>query len=304
MKTVAQALERIEVGSPTSFANLTLFPLIGDPGRRPDYATLDEAIKEGWFEVSEVSRGGSVPELKASNRGDRAVFMMDGEELVGTKQNRVLNLTILAPAGKTLVVPVSCVEQGRWDSRSPAMSASRDALYSKARSAKVEAVSKSYRRMSRPMSDQSALWSALAGAAQSLRVDSPTLAMSDMYAKHDRQVGDYEQAFAAMDGQTGALFAIGRRIVGLELFEHPDVLRKMLCKVVRSYALDAILAAEDKEAPTEKAAREFLSEVTDGAGQAFPAVGLGQDVRLSGDRLSGAALVVDDRLVHLCAFNK
>ena len=36
MKTVTQVLERIEVGSPTNFANVTLFPLIGDFGRRPD----------------------------------------------------------------------------------------------------------------------------------------------------------------------------------------------------------------------------------------------------------------------------
>ena len=68
MKTIVNTLERLEVGAPVSFANLTLFPLLGDPGPRPDYATLDEAIEGGWFEVSEVSRAGSVPELKAVNR--------------------------------------------------------------------------------------------------------------------------------------------------------------------------------------------------------------------------------------------
>jgi hypothetical protein len=302
MNIVADVLERLEVGSPSSFANLTLFPLLGESGCRPDYATLDEAIQEGWFEVSEVSRAGSVPELKAVNRGDRAVFLMDGEELIGTKQNRVLNLTILVPSGKTLVVPVSCVEQGRWSSRSPAMAASGDALYSKARLAKVMSVSRSYTHRRRPMSDQSALWSELAGAAQDLRVSSPTLAMSDMYAKHSRQVGDYERAFTAADGQSGAMFAIGDRLVGLELFEHPETLRKMLRKVVRSYALDAIQAGESSEVPSAKTAREFLTELADGRAETFPAVGLGQDVRITGNRLAGAALVLDDRVVHLCAF--
>ncbi len=302
MKIVVDALERLEVGSPSSFANLTLFPLLGEAGCRPEYATLDEAIEEGWFEVSEVSRAGSVPELKAVNRGDRAVFMMDGEELIGTKQNRVLNLTILVPSGKTLVVPVSCVEQGRWSSRSPAMAASGDALYSKALLAKVMSVSRSYKHQRRPMSDQSALWNELACAAQDLKVSSPTRAMSDMYAKHSRHVGDYERAFTAADGQSGAMFAIGDRLVGLELFEHPETLRKMLRKVVRSYALDAIQAGESSEVPSAKAAREFLTELADGRAETFPAVGLGQDVRITGNRLTGAALVVDDRVVHLCAF--
>ena len=302
MKTVVNALGRLEVGSPTSFASLTVFPLLGDAGSRPDYATLDEAIEQGWFEVSEVSRAGSVPELKAVNRGDRAVFMMDGEELIGTKQNRVLNLTILAPSGKTLVVPVTCVEQGRWSSRSPAMVSSRDALYSKARLAQLMSVSRSYSEQRRPMSDQAALWSELAGKAQDLRVSSPTEAMSDMYAKHNHRVGDYERAFTATDGQCGAMFAIGDRLVGLELFEHPEVLRKMLRKVVRSYALDAIQAGESREVPSVTAAREFLTQLADGRGETFPAVGLGRDVRITGDRLTGAALVVDDRVVHLCAF--
>ena len=152
------------------------------------------------------------------------------------------------------------------------------------------------------MSDQSALWSELAGAAQDLGVSSPTLAMSDMYAKHSRQVGDYERAFTAADGQSGAMFAIGDRLVGLELFEHPAVLRRMLSKVVRSYALDAIQTGESGDVPSAKTAQEFLTELAEGRAETFPAVGLGQDVRITGDRLTGAALVVDDRLVHLCAF--
>ena len=34
----------------------------------------------------------------------------------------------------------------------------------------------------------------------------------------------------------------------------------------------------------------------------FPAVGLGEDLRLSAPTLTGGALAVGDRVVHLCAF--
>jgi hypothetical protein len=302
MQTVRETLTRLEVGSPTTFANLTLYPLLDGAGQAPDYATLDEAIQQGWVEVREVSASGSVPELTVANKGDRAVFMMDGEELIGAKQNRVLNLTILAPAGKTIVIPVSCVEAGRWVSRSVGMASSPDALFSKARLAKVMSVSKSYSRKGRPTSDQCALWDTIASKAVDLCVNSPTEAMHDIYEQHHRSVSDYERAFEAVDGQCGAVFAIGDRLVGFELFEHPDVLRKMLRKIVRSYALDAIQSGVSDRTPTAKAAQSFLAEVADGRIESFPAVGLGEDARISGRRVTGAALIADDQVVHLCAF--
>ena len=62
----------------------------------------------------EVSRGGSVPELKVVNKSDRMLLILDGEELVGAKQNRIVNTTILIAGNTATVIPVSCVEQGRW----------------------------------------------------------------------------------------------------------------------------------------------------------------------------------------------
>ena len=302
MTIIQETLEQIRVGDPVSFANLTLFPLLGEVGRSADYATLGEAVGQGWFEATEISDAGSVPELKVVNKGDRAVFMMDGEELRGAKQNRVLNLTILVPPGRTIVVPVSCVEQGRWASRSVGMAASPDTLYSKARFAKLASVSKSYARTSRPMSDQSGLWQVLAEKAAAMGVSSPTSAMADLYERYGRSVGEYEGAFRTVDGQRGAVFAIGDRIVGLELFADAEMLRKMLPKVVRSYALDAIDSVKAEGFPTAEAAQDMLDDIAGGLTEIFPAVGLGEDLRIRGRRTTGAALVADDRVVHLCAF--
>jgi hypothetical protein len=146
------------------------------------------------------------------------------------------------------------------------------------------------------------LWRAIADKASKLDVRSPTGAMRDIYEQHGRRVGDYERAFEAVEGQLGAVFAIGDRIVGLELFEHSDVLRKMLRKIVRSYALDAIESGKSDTVPAAEKAREFVTEVGEGRIEVFPAVGLGEDARVLGRRVNGAALVTDDRVVHLCAF--
>ena len=302
MGIISKTLKRVEVGSAQSHRNLTLYPLLGAIGRTPAYATLDEAIEGGWLEVSEISGQGSVPELKVANRGDRGVLLMDGEELQGAKQNRVLNLTILVPAGSTIVVPVSCVEQGRWAMQSRAMSGSKQVLYSGARMSKMASVSANYSRSRTPRSDQGALWSEIAEKVCDLGVDSPTHAMADIFEQSGRRIDEYLEAFRPVEGQTGAMFAIGSRLIGFELFEHPDLLGRMLPKVVRSYALDALTARDGDSSPGPEAAKSFLAEVAEGQVQTFPAVGAGEDLRISGPCVTGAALVDGDNLVHLCAF--
>ena len=122
MQIIADALAHITVGQPVSFGNLTMFPLLNGgeeignltmfpllPGLEEDYLTLDDAIKQGQATVTEISEYGSVPELRFTNKGVLPVLLVDGEELIGAKQNRILNLTILAPAHRKLNIPVSCV---------------------------------------------------------------------------------------------------------------------------------------------------------------------------------------------------
>ena len=104
---IASTLESITLGAPTVCDSITMFPLMG-PGaveQEPFYLTLDQALGDGWTEITEMSEQGSVPELRVTNKGTKPVFILDGEELVGAKQNRVVNLTILVPAKTTLNIP-------------------------------------------------------------------------------------------------------------------------------------------------------------------------------------------------------
>ena len=118
MKTIDRLLSEVEIGPARTFGGMTLFPIL-DPkqeGAAPGYRTLDQALGAGEVRISEIGDHGSVPELQIENLGESAVLLLDGEELIGAKQNRVLNVTVLSPAGKTIKIPVSCVEAGRWAS--------------------------------------------------------------------------------------------------------------------------------------------------------------------------------------------
>jgi len=107
---VFEALRSVDLGPSRSFENLSILPLLRNEEWPPDYVTLDEALAGGSVAITELGDGGSVPELLVTNSGQMPVLLLDGEELVGAKQNRVLNLTILVAAQSTLTIPVSCVE--------------------------------------------------------------------------------------------------------------------------------------------------------------------------------------------------
>src|SRR4051794_6680459 len=96
-------------GEPRSFGGLTVVPLF--PASEPvlEYVGLDEAVARG-LTVAEVGESGVVELLAVSNPLDSHVLLYEGEELVGAKQNRVLQWTSLVPPLSKVQLPASCVE--------------------------------------------------------------------------------------------------------------------------------------------------------------------------------------------------
>ncbi|MGC8785160.1 MAG: ARPP-1 family domain-containing protein [Armatimonadota bacterium] len=300
---IAEALLHLQLGEPVTFKNLSMFPLLNGVTGSLDYLTLEEALQASLVMVSEVHEGGVVNNLKVTNRASQAVLIVDGEELVGAKQNRVVNLTILVPAKQTVVIPVTCVEQGRWHHVSRNFRTSRQAMPSTMRALKAGQVY--YRRMTtgEAYADQAALWDAIAARLMEMDVHSPTAAMADIYDRFDVTLHDYEQAFKPLDGQVGALFAINGRIVSLDVFDAASTFARFFPKLLRGCALDAISYFQPQFTPlTMSAVRDFIHRVAHADAQAFPAVGEGEDVRFRAAGVVGAALVARDRMIHLCAF--
>jgi ARG and Rhodanese-Phosphatase-superfamily-associated Protein domain len=69
------------------------------------------------IEIAEVSESGDIPNLKVKNKAKIAILIPAGEELVGTKQNRIFNVTFRIRAGRRGTIPVSCLAQGPWQDR-------------------------------------------------------------------------------------------------------------------------------------------------------------------------------------------
>ena len=300
-------LASLKLGEATTHAGLGVFPVLAPEAAgdaTPGYVLLDAALDANLVTVAEVSEGGHVPELRLENRAPQPLLLIEGEELVGAKQNRVLNTSLLVAAQSTVTIPVSCVEAGRWRYASADFASSGHMLHSSARRQKVSDVSASVRERGDFRSDQGAVWDAVAERAASLHVHSPTMAYSDVVRQRHGDVEAFRGAFRAVAGQTGVLVTLAGRVLGLDLFAAPATLAALLPKLAQSYALDAV-DAEPSTLDAAKAldtARGFLDAIGSTALTAHPSVSLGEAVRFSSPRVAGAALVHEGRVLHLCAF--
>ncbi len=320
MSIITETLGDIRLDEPLAHRTLTLFPLIRAVDGPPDYLTLDQAMAGSSVKVEEVSESGHVPEIRFENTGDKATLLVDGEEIIGGMQNRILNLSILVPAYATVTIPVSCVEAGRWGRRGSVDHRNRDRIlrskrreqqfresehiaFMKMRRAKHLAVSANMRAVGGRRSSQAEVWSEIEDLNYDLGTESPTRAMWNSYEQRRQSLDEFVQALPATKGQIGAVFALNNRIVGFDLFDHPQTLSRLLPKLIRSHAMDALRESENVAAVTSKdAAQDFMNSVSNATPTSYPAIGEGADVRLETKEIAGGGLEARGRLIHLCAF--
>jgi hypothetical protein len=197
---IERTLAGITVGPEVAVENLVMVPLLGPSVKTLDYITLDDAFGQNVCEITEVSAHGAVPELRVVNRGLKPTLIIDGEELVGAKQNRVVNLTILVPANSELVIPVSCVEAGRWRAKSSRFAAAPRTQYATGRAKRMAQVSRSMAYSGVRLSDQSAVWAHIAEKSARLQSTSATSAMEQMFTDHAASIDRYVRGCAPVEG--------------------------------------------------------------------------------------------------------
>ena len=299
-------LKEAKIGRKQSHQNLAIFPLLSSYAIGLDYITLDEALTEGLIEVVEVNEEGTVPELKVVNRSPCMILILDGEELVGAKQNRIVNTTILIQEKTTTVIPVSCLEQGRWAHTSPRFDSEERLMTAQLRAMKSEQVHRSIRTSDDYYSDQVAIWREISRKARRMRAESSTMAMSEMYEKKRAALDGYINHFRMVEMQVGAVFMINGKVVGLDCFGKSETFSKVFRKLVESYALDAIDWQEQKRSgkALKSEVTKFLWAASGASVESRPSVGLGIDCRLESYNLTGFALAHEDQVLHFSVFAK
>jgi hypothetical protein len=292
-------LPTIRVGEAVRYESLSVFPLFGEAPRPVDYRLADEAIADAAVTVTEVGAEGHVPDLVVENRGDIRVLFLEGEELRGAKQNRVLNTSILVAAKTRTHVPVSCVEQGRWRYVSPHFAAAKMMGGSPLRYALKASVTRAVKEKRGHCSDQGEVWKEVRRQQVALGAQSPTAAMADTYEAHAAKLTAYREAVKYHDGALGVAIGVGPKVVSVDLFDKPETCQKVWERLLSGATLDALEAESAAAAIGSDQVQRLVDESRTAAWEEGAGVGEGKEYRAEFQGNVGSALVLEDACVHL-----
>ena len=303
---IAQMARACVLGEIQSHGPVSVIPIVEEGlSEGPDYLSLGEAMDSASMVVTEVSEEGFVPILKVRNLSPSKILLLDGEELEGAKQNRVLNTTVLIPAEQEVTIPVSCSERGRWRYKGKFFEDSGVIMAKKAQYHKSSSVSVNLKSNESYASNQGQVWESI-NCLYSKYQDSfsPTEAMHDVFKQKESLLEDYLDHFPCVEGQRGmVLFAEGE-LVGCEVLSRTGPYRRCHPKIVKSFCIDLLdlpVEKDDKMGSSEKAT-EWLDSIENWKSERFKSLGEGEDLRLKNGVSHGNALVAEDTVVHFVGF--
>ena len=299
----------VTIGPPITRGTLALVPLLrASGGASPGYLAGPEAFRSGAVRIAERSDGAVVPELEVHVVGSTPVLLIEGEAILGAQQNRVLNVSVVLAAGADDLVPVSCVEAGRWGDRAETRRSSRHSPAA-LRRVKTRSVTEAVKRTGGRRSDQGAVWDQVDALLEVHQAPSASSALEDVYASVAPRIDAAMVGLDPGDEQVGVVALSAGRVVALDLFDDPATLRSYWDQLVSGYALDALAVEAAAAEPGALVAEveRFLAAVATAAVERSPGVGEGTDVVLDGVDVVGLGVVGlgvewHDRLRHLAAF--
>jgi hypothetical protein len=294
----------VTLAAPQRHQSLTVLPLVTAAPAELPYTLLVDALHAGTLKITEIGSG-TVPELLATNVGDTDILVLDGEQLIGARQNRMTNRSILLPAGSETRIPVSCMEQGRWrfvgHEFSPSKQHSPAAVRRKARESEAEYAAMD---MAAPPDAlphaQYGVWDSIAAHARRVGARSETGALDHLYEARSDDVEEWARHFPAVEGQVGVLAFVGVRPLGLDPIGGCALYARLHDRLVRGYIMDA-LGSRSRREPGRERAQDFLDRVRVTRRVESPTVGRGVYSVLA-SVVIGGELRDDERVVHLSAF--
>ena len=218
MKTSAKQL--------TSYGNLGLVQIRVEPTANFLFRPAGPEIKTGGLIISESTGEGVVGKLIAINNTGEYLLLTDADILVGAKQNRVLNKSmLLAPLSKT-VLDVSCIERLRWQYTSKNFSNPGAVADPDLRKEKARSLSFMKNNPEEPMADtQRAVWSHVQERIREKGCPGRTESYSELINYCMDRAGNNFPVCEPENGCNGLAIILDRKVISADLFGREEVYR-------------------------------------------------------------------------------
>jgi hypothetical protein len=289
-------LDQAAVGRPITREGVSLFPVYIHQGRvqvgLADPSTL---------RVSELPDA-EVPILVATNDAPIPVLLPAGWIVEGGRQNRVVNVPVLVPENSTIEIPVSCVEQGRWNGARN-FGYGRSVAPRRVRRENARSVAEGIRDFGMKRADQSQIWDTVADHLNDLGVNDRAhnlLAAEEALLNTGRLLAiDEIIAGGPLSGQNGVAVSHGSRVVALDVFASEELLAQAWESLIRGYFAEVV---HSTGRPSATRVLRFLKQFSKADAVQVAGTGAGTEFHVTHPKVTGQVLTSGDALIYGSCF--
>ena len=289
----------IELLDSQKYENVEAIPIKSDFFGKKDFLTLKKGYEMNLVEIKELEHS-TVNTVSCKNDSVAPLILIDGDEITGAMQNRIINDTLLIPAQSTINIPVSCTEHGRWHTKGEGDSARtfKPSLYSANHSTRSRKSRASYEERDY----QGDVWDSISEFESRSNFRSVTSSLNDSYENLKDKQNDYLNKFHIEDGQNGVIFIVNGEVKGLELFYNHSIYKEYHEKLCRSYIIEAVVEKKSVDNIDRLELMNVLENISNSEFKSKKSIGLGNNLKFSNDFGSGSSLVWEDELIHMTFF--
>lgn len=261
-----------------SYENLRLIPVIADEefldGQEvvANLKNLAEGMDISRFRITEHKPFGSredreaVNLLTVQNKSRDTIFLMEGDVVEGGRQDRILAEDMVVPPRTIRNISVFCVEHGRWRYEGASENSAPIAVngHREEQNRKIQAFTGYYnvagnqvRRVVNKTDNQQAVWQEVDAVHSAFNVSAPTKAYTGLETSEEftrernAYLNFFKEKFADSENVIGITAVSGNKILGTDIFGHPNLFKKQYKALIYSYVAEAM---------AEKNTEETLSE--------------------------------------------
>ena len=289
------------------YKNMEIIPIKMTDKLNKNYLTLKRGINAELVEISECEIS-TVNTVLVRNKAPIPLLLIDGDEIIGAKQNRIMNNSMIIPPKTNQAISVSCTEQGRWHYGTGNLESMHSTNDFKLMFEASEYVADYNTRkiksndLFEDLECQNDVWRSISNLEDKTSFKSNTGALNDNYEHNRTKQDEYLENFKIEYNQVGAIFVINGKIKGLELFVNPSIYFEYHEKILRSYIMDAITNYSSISGFYMNDVETFLNEITLSIFKESKNKTVSKHVKFLNKYGSGAILFDNEQIIHINYF--
>ena len=272
--------------------------------------TIHEAYKKNFIIIEEISESGTVNEISFENLSDYTIFILDGDILKGAKQNRVANSSVLVAAKSKIILPVSCIEKGRWGNDSFSFEPTNNVVHKSIRFENSQSLLKSRDEDKMDFkTNQYQVWESVESCLSITNESSDTESLNDLYEHNKADVIKFTKKFKLSNQANGIAIFVGTQLVSLDLFNNDTIFKDYFEKILQTAEIENrmsinLLLDRINENDVQNTLSELFEKFSTRTCKVNNGICLGEESRSKIDSKMFYGLSLEDKVIHQSILTK